>query len=305
MDNPNIFGTVPYGVTLNPQTGKLSGAAWGEYSGWLKFDPAGPFPTGLGTSANAAQISPQCLLDTTTTECPVTGWIRFTAGGTPESGGWDGWVSMRGKTTSLGGSYGVVYNKTSNFFKPAVGSSDAWGDSVVGWINFNKMKVDTVLDPTLLTCIDVNGVQYTYPIGGTIPAQCEKLTCTDTNGTVYTYGANQPVPTQCQTPNLCWKTGAYNYGGPLPCSFDFCPLIPGDQSALQMQNGYQYPQLTGAWYGLAGGTCMKSVCSNYSGFYATPPTGEVEFADGTCGKPGTIDPGTGGTKPIKPIYIEN
>jgi len=117
---------VDYGVNVDG-SGAFSGYAWSENIGWIKFDPEGPYP--LEGSSYSAE------LNLATNE--ASGWARACAGaansdctgGTnPDSGGWDGWINMRGTSPD----YGVSWNPGTKEF-----SGFAWGSDVVGWISFN------------------------------------------------------------------------------------------------------------------------------------------------------------------------
>lgn len=127
---------VNYGVDLvqdetTPQLdGYLRGYAWSPNIGWVRFDPT-IFP--------ATRNSPWGAL--IESDGDVTGWARAcvayvsgcsgaekTIGGT-ELGGWSGWIKMSGLATN-GSPYGVELegNNLRGF---------AWGDDVVGWLNFD------------------------------------------------------------------------------------------------------------------------------------------------------------------------
>jgi len=115
-----------YGVNLDLSNGKLSGYAWSENIGWIKFDPVGPYPDSPNYSAciNLPDVSGEvCEADLSENE--VGGWIRALA----YSDGWDGWIKLRG-TTEDGNTYGV-YREGKEL------RGWAWGGDVVGWISFN------------------------------------------------------------------------------------------------------------------------------------------------------------------------
>ena len=125
---------VDYGVAIDAG-GDLSGYAWNSNTGWIKFGGLSSFPnTTNGTNAqlvdNAGVIELQ-------------GWARAcagTAGGdcssmadSTVSGGWDGWIALKGTATN-GTPYGVRFNNTTvdSTFKYA------WGGSTnVGWVDFS------------------------------------------------------------------------------------------------------------------------------------------------------------------------
>ena len=85
---------ISYGVSMNNDTGYLTGYAWSENIGWIKFGGLSTFPVGAGTHAQNAQIVSGKLI----------GWARAcegTVGGVCSSmvgraDGWDGWISLEG-----------------------------------------------------------------------------------------------------------------------------------------------------------------------------------------------------------------
>jgi hypothetical protein len=115
--NENACGSSNYGVNI-ADNGILSGYAWSEHIGWISFNQ---------TDLSGCPQSPcQAWLSTTTGQ--FNGWAKALAA----SGGWDGWIHLRGSN------YGV-YLSTST---PPVGgwrqlSGWAWGGDVIGWISFN------------------------------------------------------------------------------------------------------------------------------------------------------------------------
>ncbi len=135
-----------YGVTFDPNTGNFGGQAWSEYGGWVDMAPLSGYP--FGGNPWGAKVNTACLQ--TPGPCLVTGWIKFLAGGTSQSGGWDGWVSMHEATgnTNL---YGVLLDPVSGFM-----SGTAWGGDVVGWVRFENVQV---LFSTLDSCPNVPGDQ--------------------------------------------------------------------------------------------------------------------------------------------------
>lgn len=111
------FNPVIGGVFLDDSTGNFSGYAWSENIGWVDFGPAGGFPATPNYGAK---------MDLPTGA--VTGWAKAVAGGSAESGGWDGWIKMSGSAPN----YGVNIDfGTGNF------SGWAWASDVVGWISFS------------------------------------------------------------------------------------------------------------------------------------------------------------------------
>lgn len=135
---PNNGSNIPaesYGVNIDQATGNFSGYAWSENIGWIKFDPAGPYPS-----------APQHGAQLNTTTKVVTGWARACAGtvngdctGASRTDGWDGWIKLSKDSADSVASpaYGVTI--TSGKF-----SGYAWGGNVVGWIDFGPKVAGVV-----------------------------------------------------------------------------------------------------------------------------------------------------------------
>lgn len=106
-----------YGVSLDGSN-NLTGYAWSSNIGWVQFGGLSGFPTGGGTTAANASLSG------TPTSGTISGWAKVISGDEAEHG-WDGWISLKGSTP-----YGVTVSSRQfdNF---------AWGDDVVGWLDFN------------------------------------------------------------------------------------------------------------------------------------------------------------------------
>ena len=100
-----------YGLTVGPD-GTISGYAWSDNIGWI--------------SANSSDLSgcPSAPCTAKVQNGAFSGWLKALAGGTPTSGGWDGWISLSGS------GYGVTENNG------AVGGY-AWGSDIVGWVSFS------------------------------------------------------------------------------------------------------------------------------------------------------------------------
>ena len=113
--------------------GTLSGYAWSSNIGWIKFGGLSGFPGGSGTVAANASLSGGAF----------HGWARALSAG----GGWDGWISLSGKTISspvnfsnapisatyapgAQGTYGVTAGGNAL-------TGYAWGSDVVGWLSFS------------------------------------------------------------------------------------------------------------------------------------------------------------------------
>ncbi len=145
-----------WGLTMNPEVGgerAIVGYAWNEKIGWIKFDPEPApapdpaYPTSDNTLAKKTFLR--------TSDNRVLGWARacnvFATGcsgalkSDADRGGWDGWISI-GRTDSqnvAAGSinqnpYGVrVTTNTSGSETTYVFDHFAWGQTIIGWIDFN------------------------------------------------------------------------------------------------------------------------------------------------------------------------
>jgi hypothetical protein len=154
----DICGVSNYKVTVGGG-GALTGYGWSDNVGWVKFGGLSGIPAG-GTNANYDALSGN-----------VTGFVRVCSGmlgssywnvnnscsGSSRTDGWDGFISLASKTNPV---YGVTVASNGLF------SGFAWGDEVVGWIDFSMVKLSnsTVLPGENIT-LDVGAI----PIGGTNP----------------------------------------------------------------------------------------------------------------------------------------
>lgn len=277
MNRDDVGGGSPdYGVNLS-QNGILEGYGWSESGYPVWFNPSGAYPNGSGTIPGPARIPASCV--TGTTPCAVTGWIRFMNINPAESGGWDGWVSMSGNIQNQFGNfgtYGVTYDPVAKKF-----SGDAWGDSVTGWLNFNKVTADThtnqipvCTDPLANNDVptplgvgqvdDPSVCQYAIDFCLTHPDLCEPL---------------DPLcklhPELCIYVNhICTNSAASNY-------------TPPPYTSTQVPDN---------------AVCLFAGCTN-PGAINYDPTATID--DGTCSFTPCTDPLLCPKTPIKPIYKEN
>jgi hypothetical protein len=282
-DDPGMSGN--YGVSLDLATGELSGQGWSEYGGWLDFDPSGTPPNALGNSAIPATLDGSCLTGPQTV-CPVLGWAKFLSGGSAQSGGWDGWVSLQG----INPNYGIKYDKATGRF-----SGVAWGGTVVGWINFDNVFVDMV--PPLSCADPVLGTVYTYTDPANPPAQCAATpgmsVCYSEPGHIgHFYAAGTTPPSVCTV---------FPPSSPSVPPVDLCSNLAAIQSILPTF-------INGIWYNDPNNDRMCTEMTNppimgCTDRNAENPTPFATIDDGSC----TYGPGgPGGPEgPIKPIYKEN
>lgn len=113
-----------YGISV-ANDGTLSGYAWSDTIGWI--------------SANISDLSGCPLGSCTATlgsDGVLSGWLRAVSGGTAESGGWDGFISLSGT------GYGPTRAEDGSF------SGYAWGSDVVGWLDFQYATTDVLPTPS-------------------------------------------------------------------------------------------------------------------------------------------------------------
>jgi len=137
------------GVFIDNATGNFSGYAWSDNIGWIDFAPTSGFPEAPNYGARVAWTTGE-----------VSGWAKAVAGGT--TGGWDGWIKMRGTSPD----YGVSINKTTGNF-----SGYAWGSDVVGWVDFSKVTTSvTTVAPTLSVSLTASPSSGTAPLTSILTA---------------------------------------------------------------------------------------------------------------------------------------
>jgi hypothetical protein len=113
--NTSVCGTRNFGLNVLSD-GTVQGYAWSDNVGWITVATSG-CPTNPCTST----------MSTTT----WTGWLKaIAASSTPQNGKWDGMISLSGTATN-GSPYGIT--KTNSAM-----SGYAWGDTVLGWIDFSQ-----------------------------------------------------------------------------------------------------------------------------------------------------------------------
>lgn len=206
MNNTSDGTAIPYGVSIDQATGKWTGYGWSEYAGWIDFNPSGPYPTQNGNLTIGG-------VRTNMTTGQTCGWAKALAGGTPQSGGWDGWISMCGKVPVTGSNgaisqqpFGVTVALPSGTM-----SGYAWGSSVMGWINFSQVKV--TLNPNAANV--------------TLSANPSSLTCPASGGSsTLTWSATGIVP------GSCVATGGYGFSGTLPGTSGTVPVSGLNMSTL-------------------------------------------------------------------------
>jgi hypothetical protein len=173
-------------------SGVLTGYAWSNNIGWIRFGGLSSFPTAAGTTAANASVTG------TYPNLTFQGWARACAGTTSavntcgtmtsRTDGWDGWISLRQTVAPVHNVFtaGGTYPNNGGVSSP----SYAWGGDVIGWIDMASVAWDA---PTA----SVTGVTCVIPLGsdtcnGTL--SWTMLPNTILNPTIY-----QTVPTPATT----------------------------------------------------------------------------------------------------------
>ncbi len=111
--NSGTCGASNFGVAI-ANDGTFSGCAWSANVGWVS------------ASANDLLGCPSGTCTARMQDLALRGWMKVLSANDPQSGGWDGFISLSG---------------TSPTYGPTLASSTlsgyAWGDTNVGWVSFN------------------------------------------------------------------------------------------------------------------------------------------------------------------------
>lgn len=113
-----------YGISIDAD-GVMSGHGWSDNVGWVSANSSDL--SGCPSAPCRAYIE---------TDGTIKGWMRVLSGGTSQSGGWDGFISLSGS------GYGPARQSNGSI------SGYAWGDMVVGWLNFAYATTDYTAEPT-------------------------------------------------------------------------------------------------------------------------------------------------------------
>lgn len=151
--------------SLNAQSvlTELEGYAWSDNVGWISFQGStysvdimsDKSLEGYGWSDNVGWVQFGNLSGCPAGDCDASindndelvGWARVLS----YADGWDGWISLNCLNDSSCGSvdYGVEVGSNGTF--PS-NSAYAWGDDVVGWVDFDYAYFDTPCDPGPTSC---------------------------------------------------------------------------------------------------------------------------------------------------------
>lgn len=170
--------------TLTGSNNQPAGYAWSENIGWIQFGGLSGFPSAPGNTGGQARVVESPNGST------LTGWARAVAGGTLNSGGWDGWISLNGTATN-GSSYATKLRAGTlppvlsvSEFTPGCQNGCAWGSDVVGWVDFSGVKKMNQLN----SCVGPNNTVIadgsSFAFYSTVNGQCLSEVRTCANGTL-------------------------------------------------------------------------------------------------------------------------
>lgn len=151
-----------YSVQHDPSTGNINGYAWSSNYGWLKFGGLSDCPFGGMDGGCNARID---------SSGEVHGWARFCAGtlggncssmqDNPQSGAWDGWLSLSCKNHSTSNPCAIPYGVKVDFANQSNGKASlsgfGWGNNnwllsgpssgVTQWISFSgiTLNIDSLI----------------------------------------------------------------------------------------------------------------------------------------------------------------
>jgi len=241
-----------WAVSINPNTGNMSGYAYSSFlgatysggmnpiamnnaSGYIRFSLAGGEVTPAGGS------SPVVMARLDIQNGRLEGWARscavFQSGCSgalldPLSrGGWDGWISLSG-TAQNGQPYGVNMLSYDSITGIAELYGYAWGDINLGWISFEEVYVQLSPNPPVYCTNTPGGPHYFIPSGWTIDPTDPTL-CIQGQGPTQPSNTRLSINAGCYIANspvsVQWTTSAV---GPMSCTVDSSP----DVTSLDLDN---------------------------------------------------------------------
>lgn len=114
--NTGVCATRNFGLNVLSD-GTVQGYAWSDNVGWIT------------TATSGCPVNPCGAYMSTST---FTGWLKvIAASSTPQNGKWDGMISLSSSTANSVINYGVLKANSAM-------SGYAWGDTVLGWIDFSQ-----------------------------------------------------------------------------------------------------------------------------------------------------------------------
>jgi len=148
--NSEVTEPFDYEVSVKP-SGVLEGYAWSDHIGWIGFNES--------DLADCPQGKCKAYFE----NGELKGWVKAIAG-EDSNDGWDGWIH-------LSGDHHNIELEANDTFK-----GYAWGDDVVGWIDFNNVELDKE-NPSA----DINAAPNSVKAGESVTISWE---CLNSSGVV-------------------------------------------------------------------------------------------------------------------------
>ncbi|MBX4195884.1 hypothetical protein KW796_02965 [Candidatus Parcubacteria bacterium] len=180
-----------YGVTVDSVTGVFSGYAWSENMGWISFNSSDLSGCPSGT----------CNASMNLLNGSLSGWAKVLSTG--------GWIHLSGS------GYGVSYNSSNSQF-----SGYAWSDTYIGWIHFAGSGYGVITDaslapPDATINVTASPTSATWTINpGSLAGtgNGSKTVTPSYSGTVYTITPGTP-PSGYDAGTCTWNTGTASGSG--------------------------------------------------------------------------------------------
>ncbi|MEK7650253.1 MAG: hypothetical protein AAB364_00020 [Patescibacteria group bacterium] len=168
-----------FSFALTTQAADLTGYAWSSNIGWISMGNNGQ---NYGVELNGNNLSGYAWSSNigwvNFNNINFTGFARAISPNANGSSGWDGQIKLGNGT-----SYGVT--KSGNNL-----TGFAWGDEVVGWVDFKRVRVDNGLSVTACNAIAVGpDLDFSASVSGGTPGYTYHWTI---NGTPIAPTANNP-----------------------------------------------------------------------------------------------------------------
>jgi hypothetical protein len=180
--NLSVCSTNNFGLSID-SSGVISGTAWSDNVGWI--------------SANMSDLTgcPFAPCSATIVSGALVGWLKVIAGGSANSGGWDGWISLNGSN------YGTVLSN-------GVFSGYAWGGGIdIGWVDLSLAT--TVGCDAAYYCVGNEqwhrDAQCSEQFVMTCSAGCSGSACLPVSDPVMTFTVSPNMVNLGGTTNLTWS----------------------------------------------------------------------------------------------------
>lgn len=127
----------PYGVNIDVNE-LFSGYAWSANIGWISFCSENGPNCSSDDLNGCPDVDPlNCKVSLKEDTGEVIGWAKALAGEDDPLDGWDGWIHFK-DYDSKGVNTGEIPDQIPN---PCGWSGYAWGEEVIGWINFGNVAI--------------------------------------------------------------------------------------------------------------------------------------------------------------------